>query len=662
MSLSSSPRLNSALSSIGIVTPEDVLNHLPRRYESFFLSPYQKVYEDKKRLVKRGVIDGKIKSVRFRAHSLTSFYLCCEGESFLVEAWNRPYLAKVVKSGEEYTIIGIYEAKRHTVSLVSLVKGRVAPESSLRPLYSLPNDIPNHVFVSLVSRCLLAEKGHLSDVVPPSFNEKYRLISHYQALQKAHQPTCKEDIHAGLRVLKYEEALLFSLKNAIVKGENRAIKKDRRRVIDREKLSSFISSLPFALSPDQKQVINDALLDMDSPNVMYRLLQGDVGTGKTLVAAILAYANHLRSEQSALLAPTDALARQHYETLKSLYKGTNMEVGLLVGSLSGDEREAVLQDLEDGTLDMVVGTHALFSKDVNYAYLGLAIIDEQHKFGVNQRSLLVNKGDNADLLLMSATPIPRTLALTIYGDLDVSSLTSFPSGKRDVTTSLVNKDDPVILSEINASITSGHRVYIVAPQIEEGEKSDTSAKTIYAHYAKLFPNKVTLLHGKMDEESKQSAFLAFKSGLCPILVATSLIEVGIDVKPANLMVIYSPTHFALSSLHQLRGRIGRDGSKAKCLLVDEGEEDEMAKLDILLKSDDGFKIAEEDMHLRGPGEIAGTRQSGLPDFNYANIIDDFKIFECARDDASYILAHQDEPTFFHLLERAKKEATGYLSA
>jgi ATP-dependent DNA helicase RecG len=339
-----------------------------------------------------------------------------------------------------------------------------------------------------------------------------------------------------------------------------------------------------------------------------------------------------------------------------------MEVGLLVGSLTSFERAAVLQDLADGTLDMVVGTHALFSKDVNYAYLGLAIIDEQHKFGVNQRSLLVNKGDNADLLLMSATPIPRTLALTIYGDLDVSSLTSFPSGKRKVVTSLVDKDDPSILSSINASINSHHRVYIVAPQIEEGAKDDTSAKIIYAHYSKLFPNKVTLLHGKMDEESKQAAFLAFKTGLCPILVATSLIEVGIDVKPANLMIIYSPTHFALSSLHQLRGRIGRDGSEAKCILIKEGEEDEMAKLDILLKSDDGFKIAEEDMRLRGPGEIAGTRQSGLPDFNYANIIDDFKIFECARDDASYMLAHQDELTFAPLLERATKEAKGYLSA
>jgi ATP-dependent DNA helicase RecG len=304
MSLSSSPRLNSALSSIGIVTPVDVLNHLPRRYENFDLSPYKRIYEDKERLVKRGIIDGKIKSVRFRNHSLTSFYLCCEGESFLVEAWNRPYLAKILKSEEEYTITGVYEAKRHSLSLVFLVKGKVAIENHLRPIYSLPNDIPNHVFSSLVKRCLILEKGQLGDVVPSYFSKKYRLLSHYEALTKVHEPLSLDDIHAGLRVLKYEEALMFSLKNAIVKGENRAIKKDRRRVIDREKLKVFISSLPFSLSPDQTKVIAESLSDMDSPNVMYRLLQGDVGTGKTLVAAILAYANHLRSEQSALLAPT----------------------------------------------------------------------------------------------------------------------------------------------------------------------------------------------------------------------------------------------------------------------------------------------------------------------------------------------------------------------
>jgi ATP-dependent DNA helicase RecG len=477
--------------------------------------------------------------------------------------------------------------------------------------------------------------------------------------------TSLEDVHQGMRVLKYEEALLFELRTQIVRGENRALVKDYRRHIDREKLANFIATLPYRLTADQKQALEEGLTDMDSPHVMYRLLQGDVGTGKTLVAALLAYANHLRSEQTALMAPTDALARQHFETLKALFKGTNMEIGLLVGAMSAEEKHNVLEDLSDGTLDLVIGTHSLFSKGVEYAYLGLAIIDEQHKFGVNQRSLLLDKGEHADLLLMSATPIPRTLAMTLYGDLDVSSLTAFPSGKRNVTTKLVLSSDPQIPLEIEKSLQSSHRVYVVVPQIEgEEEKDETSVKAIGELYKKRYPNKVTILHGQMKEEDKTVAMMAFRSGLCPILVATSLIEVGLDVKPANLMIIYSPSFFALSSLHQLRGRIGRDGTPALCLLALSGkeEDEDKAKLNVLLSTDDGFKIAEADLRLRGPGELAGVKQSGLPDFSYANLIDDFKIFECARDDAAAILKDKDNFDNRIVLFEAEKQSKGPIGA
>jgi ATP-dependent DNA helicase RecG len=495
----------------------------------------------------------------------------------------------------------------------------------------------------------------VADVVPPDLMAKYKLIHRYEAFRLVHFPTSKDDIHQGLRVLKYEEALLFSLRNQIVRGANKSLVKDRRRVIDKDKFAAFLKTLPYALTDDQKKVVEECLADMDSPHVMYRLLQGDVGTGKTLVAALLAYANHLRSEQTALLAPTDALARQHYETLKKLFEGTNLSVGLLVGSLTPEEHREVLEDLEDGTLDMVVGTHALFSKGVTYAYLGLAIIDEQHKFGVNQRALLLDKGEHTDLLLMSATPIPRTLSMTIYGDLDVSTLTEFPSGKRNVTTLELAANDEKIQALISSSIASNHRVYVVVPQIEGNEDdAKTSVLKVYEQYQKRYPGKVTMMHGQLDEESKEVANAAFRSGLCPILVATSLIEVGLDVKPANLMVIYSPTHFALSSLHQLRGRIGRDGSPATCVLATSGDEDN-EKLKVLLETDDGFKIAEEDLKLRGPGELAGTRQSGLPDFAYANIINDFKIFECARDDATLMLAHPDDRAYYPLIFEASKD-------
>lgn len=667
MPLSKSPALNLALQSIGITTPLQVLEHLPRRYESFEYTERKNVYEDKERIVVLVKLRGGLpRPLRFASRTLYRFYVeTTSGEVFLVEAWNRAYLGTFLTPDTLYTLSGVYEKKRHSLALVNIVKGEVQSSEALRPVYSLPNTIPNHVYSALAKRCLSALEGQVVDIIPDDLRKKYRLISRYAAFQKVHAPTSLEDIHQGLRVLKYEEALLFALKNQIVRGENRALLKDRRRQVDRDKLEAFIKTLPYELTPDQRKALQEGLDDMDSPHVMYRLLQGDVGTGKTLVAALLAYANHLRSEQTALMAPTDALARQHFETLKGLFKDTNMDIGLLVGNQSPEDRHAVLQDLEDGTLDLVIGTHSLFSKGVTYAYLGLAIIDEQHKFGVNQRTLLLDKGEHADLLLMSATPIPRTLALTIYGDLDVSSLTEFPSGKREVKTLLADSGDKKIQEAIQESINTKHRVYIVVPQIEgDEEDSETSVKKVYEVYKKRYPNKVAMLHGQMDEESKSVALMAFRSGLCPILVATSLIEVGIDVKPANLMVIYSPSHFALSSLHQLRGRIGRDGTPAKCILALSGKEDddEKAKLQVLLSTEDGFKIAEADLRLRGPGEIAGVKQSGLPDFSYANLIDDFKIFECARDDATELLKHKDNFDYRIVFFEAEKGAKGSFGA
>jgi ATP-dependent DNA helicase RecG len=463
-----------------------------------------------------------------------------------------------------------------------------------------------------------------------------------------------------MRTLKYQEALLFEIKNQEVRAMNKALQKDRRRQINREKLNIFVKSLPYSLSSDQQKALYECVNDMDKQSVMYRLLQGDVGTGKTLVAALCGYANYTRSEQTALLAPTDSLARQHYETLKKLFEGTHVNVGLLVGAMEPSEKRATLQDLEDGTIDIVVGTHALFSKGVTYAYLGLAIIDEQHKFGVNQRTLLLDKGEHADLLLMSATPIPRTLTMTIYGDLDISTLTEFPQGKRNVKTILTKRGNKKGASLCEKSLEEKKRIYVVVPQIEGGEDKDvTSVKTVYERYKKYFGDKVVMMHGQMSEEEKNVAILAFKSGICPILVATSLIEVGIDVKEANLMIVYSPSHFSLSSLHQLRGRVGRDGSPASFVLFGEGDDEENEKLSVLLKSDDGFEIAEMDLKLRGPGELMGTRQSGLPSFLVANIISDFKIFECARDDAKEILKEPKSIENVIIMNEVKKSITDF---
>ncbi len=665
MALSKSKAFNEALKSIGIQTPMDVLRHLPRRYEDFTYSPARGLYQHKERVVLYGKLSGALpRPLRFSHRTLYRFtFETTSSFVFEIEAWNQTYLSHYLNTTDFFTLVGYFDAKRNKITLSKLLKGKVEKANSLKPIYSLPNNIQNHVFQALVKRSLLSLEHELKEVIPETYRRKYRLESRWNAYKYVHFPNSKEEIHQGMRVLKYEEALEFSLKNQLVRGENRALRKDWRRKIDRTLLERFIKSLPYPPTKDQRKAFQECLSDMDSERVMYRLLQGDVGTGKTLVAALCAFANHLRSEQTAIMAPTDTLARQHYENLKAIFEGTNVNLGLLVGAMSASEKHAVMRDLEDGTLDVVVGTHALFSKSVKYAYLGLAIIDEQHKFGVNQRTLLVGKGEHADLLMMSATPIPRTLTLTIYGDLDVSTLTEFPAGARDVSTTILPPESKKIDSLIEEALSSKHRIFVVVPQIEGGEEAETSVLRVAEEYKKRYPGKITMMHGKMDEESKEVAALAFKTGLCPILVATSLIEVGIDVKAANTMIVYSPTHFSLSSLHQLRGRIGRDGSKAHFIMAykkGSAETEDEEKLKILLESNDGFRIAEEDLRLRGPGEIVGTKQSGLPDFLTLNIIDDFKIFECARDDATEILSRQNAYENEAILQEVTKEDTPFL--
>jgi len=642
MKMTSSKQLLNLLYEMGLDSAAKVIEYLPYRYDSFLYTPKEALakLQDKQKIVLLGHVLEKPKVRRFRGNlSVAQFYFRdIYGRDYLVEAWNRPYLSNALNTEDEFTLQATYDQKGHKLNLITEKKGRVKEEDALIPKYHLPADYPPHAFRQLIAKCLKAEEGKVLDRIPAEFQEKYRLLSRYEALQRCHFPKNAEDVRQGQRVLKYEEALFFSLKNQLIRLENKSLTKTNRAPIDKKRFDNFLTTLPYPLTKDQQKAVNDALEDMDSPSLMYRLLQGDVGTGKTLVAALLMYANFTRGEQSAFLAPTDSLARQHYESLCTLFERERIHVRLLVGSLSPEEHRNVREDIEDGTADIVVGTHALFAKKVQYANLGLVLIDEQHKFGVNQRATLVDKGENADLLLMSATPIPRTLSLTLYGDLDVSTLNEFPSKKRQVTTRIVPPKNVATLKRVALSVGSDHRVYIVAPQIENAEEKSSSVLAIYESYSKRFPGLVSLLHGKMSPEEKEEAVERFRSGKTPILISTSVIEVGIDVKQADLMVIYDPTHFALSSLHQLRGRIGRSGEPAECLLVYDGrDEDELDKLNVLVSTEDGFQIAEEDLRRRGPGDIAGIKQSGLPDFLYVNPIEDIRMFECARDDAAKLL-------------------------
>lgn len=655
--LSKSERINKALKNMNILSYKDVLFHLPRKYEDYHPTLENNI-KDGQRIVFVGVISSSISIRKFGKTSIAKFSFTTKRKNtFYIEAWNRPYLSKVFNIGEICTITGSYDLRKNIINLININKGEVDEGKYFKPIYSLNRDIDNFEYQRLVNKAFSEiNNNDLWNDIPDYFRQKYRLLNKYDALSLIHRPSSLEDIRLGLRVLKYEECLLFSLKTQMIRNNNKQSFHFAKSKIDTAKIDSFIKCLSFQLTLDQKNCVNEIINDMNKDNLMYRLLQGDVGTGKTLVAVIAMYANYIRGDQSALMAPTDALAKQHYKNIISLFKPLGINVTLLVGSSSISERALVRKGLINKTIDVVIGTHVLFSKDINYLSLGLAIVDEQHKFGVNQRMLLASKGEHADLLLMSATPIPRTLALTLYGDLDVSTLSSFPFSKRDIETVIVPNDDKLIEKYILSSLTNDNRIFIVAPSIISNEKGNISVEDLYAHYLLKYPGKVALLHGNLSQDDKDFAIKDFINGKSNILISTSVIEVGIDVKKSNLMIIYDPTHFGLASLHQLRGRIGRDGNKSTCLLVsDTKDEEELEKLNVLVNSNDGFYVAEQDLKHRGPGELGGVRQSGIASFAFVNLVNDFRMFEVSREDAKFILNNSTHPDFKRILIKASKE-------
>lgn len=653
--LTNSPRLNQLLYQMEIFDNKDVIYHLPRRYEDLSYT-HERDLKDKERVVIIGRLVSLPKKVDSKNVTIVSFdFITRNRNYFRIVAFNRPYLLSMVNLADEFTISGIYDKKANKINLVNIRKGEVPLNERIKPVYTLPSDYQQHLFSNLVKKSLEELNDKIYSNVPYSYINKYRLVNKEVALKWAHFPESYEQVRQSLRHLKYEEALIFSLVNQLIKEENKSLAKLKKEPIDLSSCKPFLDSLPYGLTDDQKTACEEIIEDMNQDSVMYRLLQGDVGTGKTLVSFVALYANYVRGDQGALMAPTDALARQHYENAKHMFAGTKMKIALLLGSTPLSEKHDIYRELNEGYIDLVIGTHALFSKGVTYSSLGLAVIDEQHRFGVNQRVTLANKGEHTDLLMMSATPIPRSLALTIYGDLDISTLFSFPSKKRDVTTEIISSEDKRIYEMVDDALSKNKQIYVIAPLIDYREDERYSVEQLQARYILKYGKKVGLLHGKMKPEEKELALEKFYSGETPILVSTSVIEVGIDVKPATLMIIYDASNFSLASLHQLRGRIGRDGSKAHCLLtIDNDDIEAKEKLQILVDSEDGFKIAEADMKMRGPGELAGIKQSGIPSFSFLNIVDDYKIFVVAREDAKAILKDSNNKSYEWIIKLAKR--------
>ena len=622
------------LMDLELFTLSDILNHFPRKYISYHLTNIDKEH-DGNRVCIRGRVINKGRLFRFN-RSLDKFTFKIEYNSFIynIVVFNRSYMYKNIQVNEEVLVTGKLDYAHKEINAVELYVNDL-DSYRIKPVYKLVNDVTTKEFQKCVNYAFEnVDQSYFETIVPQEFMEKYRLVSKKEAVYKAHFPSSSEDIRQSLRYLKYQELLAFATSMMLNRKRIKGELKDETKHVNREELNKIIKESNFTLTNDQLIATKEIIEDIESKNSMYRLLQGDVGSGKTLVATLALASICLNKYQGVLLAPTDILARQHFDFLSKFLKDYRIE--LLVSSIKN--KKEIKNKILNHEVDIVIGTTALIEDDVVFDNLGIIVIDEQHRFGVKQREKLILKGHNVDILSMSATPIPRSLALSLYGDMDVSTLKEFPNKKRDVKSEVIASTSikPLVKS-INNVIAKNEKVFVVCPLIE-GESNRKSATSVYEDLKVLFGDEVLLMHGRMKDDEKNAIMLEFKNGNSHILVSTTVIEVGIDIKEASMMIIFDANSFGLAQLHQLRGRIGRGGQEAQCYFLSNTKDEEALKrLEFLKNNEDGFEIARFDLSLRGPGEITGVKQSGLPDFFFADLVDDLKILEVARNDAQKIV-------------------------
>lgn len=577
--------------------------------------------------------------------------------SFII--YNQMFYLNRIATGKTLFIVGRYSARFKSIVVSAVYElSSWFVQSEIKPFYRLPGGIGQSYFMNVIDNILHSSlMQYIGNNVPDEFVKKYRLIPRRQAFKIVHQPDGKKQLQEGLRTFKYEEALAYCMKMEVNKRLRSIYKKGAHLSIDRNKMNALVKKLPFSLTKDQIQCTKEIMDDMDSSNVMFRILQGDVGTGKTAVALLSLFANTIRGGQGVLFAPTTSLAIQHYKNALSFYSGFNVKVGLLISNMKQSQKKKLLEELACGDIDVLISTQAGIEKGVTFKKLTLSIIDEQQQFGVDQRMTMMKKGDYVDTLMMSATPIPRTMSRIVFGDLDISELKEFPKGiTRHVDTKVVNSQSQLISKAINRALEIKRQVFVVVPRIdgdEEDESNKLSAKEVYDDYVKEYgEDKVQLLHGRMKKDDQNEVLNKFRNNEKPILISTSIIEVGVDVQEACLMIIYSANYFGLSALHQLRGRVGRNGKNGLTLLVYDGDDDQaIDKLNYLATHTDGFDISQYDLKSRGAGDWAGTDQSGHDGLSVINFDKDRKIFECAMEDAKEILDNANSNEGFNLYKK-----------
>ena len=636
------PKSLALLNKININTVEDLVTHYPFRYEFLKRSDLSKA-EDKEKVI----IDGRIESVpilmRFKAGlNKMNFRLVTPSGVVGVSIFNRAFLKSHLTVGTGVTVIGKIDKQKNIITASDIKLETLSNKVKIEPVYHATSGLTNKNLSTYINMALLMYGKEIPDYIPRKYLEKYNFSNKKTSLNLIHNPSTEEKLKEVTTRLKYEELFAFMFKINYLKVQNKKKNNGLDRVIDKDKLNKFIYSIPFKLTNDQVKAVDEIIKDLEASHRMNRLLQGDVGSGKTIVSFIAMVANYISGYQSALMAPTEILATQHYDNLCKFLKKSKIKAELLTGSTPKKEKTRIYEGLKSGEINIVVGTHALIQDEVEYNNLGLVITDEQHRFGVHQRANLQNKGKRPDVLYMSATPIPRTYALTIFGDMDVSTIKEKPIGRQKIDT-YVKKNNEIkdVLQMMYDELQEKHQIYVIAPLIEESDNSDmTNVYKLKDQMKLAFKDKYTIdiVHGKMAGAAKDAIMNKFKDGKVDILISTTVIEVGVDVPNATTMVIFDADRFGLSTLHQLRGRVGRGEVKSKCILISDSDTE---RLKIMESIDDGFEISEEDFKLRGHGDLFGTKQSGDMAFKIANVRNDYKILLQAKKDSKEYLLNKD---------------------
>ena len=643
------------LHELGLYTTDDLLMYYPYRYEIITTSAFSD-WKIKDKVWFEGQVVQLPRSWRKGRLVTTTFQVRSQEQILTVTIFNRPW-AKSLNLNQILTIQGVYQGNCKVTAMSYDTKSLVE-HAPITPIYSIKDGIRQKTLQTIIHSVLNQLHDEIIDDIPEEFRQAYRLLPLKLAYRCIHIPSSMNEVQAAVRTLKYAEFLRFFTAIQLMRSTEGIRITKKPKIFSSKKIQQAIQSLSFEMTADQRDTLEKILYDMGSTHSMYRLVQGDVGCGKTVVATLALYAAFLSGYQAAMLAPTEILARQHYQSVNEVLAPFGVKIEVLYSALSSAKKNEILKAVASGKIDILIGTHSTIQDTVIFHKLGLTIADEQQRFGVAQRKALKQKGEQVDFLLMSATPIPRTLAASLFGDMDVSTIETMPAGRITPITTLIKENSfRTVLEDVKRLLISGRQLYVICAAVDENE--EYHARNVYdtmESIQKLFPQyKVSCLHGRMSTDEKQVIMQAFHDNDIQILVSTTVIEVGVNVVNATGMIIYDADRFGLSQLHQLRGRIQRGSEQGYCwLLTASHDERVLQRLEVLVKSNNGFEISYEDLRLRGPGDILGTRQSGVPDFILGNIVEDTAMINQARKDALKVMESADNPDYHILLETVRK--------